>query len=237
MGLYLHVPVVKWLNYLLFHNIVLLCLITQTETQKQLILCVFSVGRVWLKGRAQNYQHAGMEDDYLPLYEVVNNDNKDNPANNSGYERLVNDANSVQEEYDLPQSDTSYVRYPAYSEIATEIQKLKQNSRHLKMVLLIGGVVMFMILIIIVCVFAGMWIRFGRNLAHVQKSYEQIDYVQRTLTKQIDVLNEAYHTLGSQGSFQNCSQETTACNFTYRSTLRSWMYCDTPNLQTHKTVS
>ena len=147
MDLYLHVQVViyKWLYYLLFHNIVLLCLITQTEIQKQLILCVFSVGRVWLKGRAQNYQHAGMEDDYLPLYEVVNNDNKDNRANNSGYERLVNDPNSVQEEYQLPQSDTSYVRYPAYSEIATEIQKLKQNSRHLKIIFLIGGVVMLMI--------------------------------------------------------------------------------------------
>ena len=155
-----------------------------------------------------------MEDDYLPLYEVVDDDNKDNPANNSGYERLVNDANSVQEEYQLPQSDTSYVRYPAYSEIATEIQKLKQNSRHLKMIFLIGGVVMFMILIITICIFAGIWIRFGRNLAHVQKS-----------------------TLGSQGSFRNCSQETTTCNFTFRSTLQSWLYCDTPKLQTHKTVS
>ena len=195
-----------------------------------------------------------MEDDYLPLYEVVDNDNKDNPANNSAYERLINDANSAQEEYELPQSDTSYVRYPAYSEIATEIQKLKQNSRHLKMIFLIGGVIMFMILIIIVCIFAGMWIRFGRNLAHVQKSIieekgdkhpehdqgnltEWVDYVQRTLTKQIDVLREAYRALGSQKSFQNCSQETTACNFTYRSSLRSWLYCDTPNLQTHKTVS
>ena len=137
-----------------------------------------------------------MEDDYLPLYEVVDDDNTDNPngiANNSAYERLVNDANSVQEEYQLPQSDTSYVRYPAYSEIATEIQKLKQNSRHLKMIFLIGGVVMFMILIITICIFAGMWIRFGRNLTHVQKS-----------------------TLGSQGSFRKCSQETTACNFTAR---------------------
>ena len=196
-----------------------------------------------------------MEDDYLPLYEVVDNDNKDNPAINSAYERLVNDANSVQEEYELPQSDTSYVRYPAYSEIATEIQKLKQNSRHLKMIFLIGGVVMFMILIIIVCIFAGMWIRFGRNFAQVQKSIikekgdkhpehdqgnltEWVDYLQRTLTKQIDVLREAHHALGSQGSFQNCSQETTACNFTYHSSiLRRWLYCDTPNLQTHKTVS
>ena len=111
-----------------------------------------------------------MEDDYLPLYEVVDDDNKDNPASNSGYERLVNDPNSVQEEYQLPQSDTSYVRYPAYSEIAAEVQTLKRNSRHLKMIFLIGGVVMFMILMIIVCIFAGMWIRFGRYLAHVQNS-------------------------------------------------------------------
>ena len=44
---------------------------------------------------------------------------------------------------------------------------LKRNSRHLKMIFLIGGVV---ILMIIVCMFAGMWIRFGRNLAHVQNS-------------------------------------------------------------------
>ena len=184
---------------------------------------------------------ASMEDDHLPLYEVVDRDKSDhshkNIAESGGYERLTNDVNSVQEEYQLLQSDTSYVRYPACSKTATEIQKLKRNSRHLKIVFLIGGVVMLMILIIIVCIFAGMWIRFGRNLAHMQKRYEQIDYVQRTLTKQIDVLSEAYHTLGSQGSFQNCSQETTACNFTYRSTLRSWIYCDTPNLQTHKTVS
>ena len=221
-----------------------------------------------------------MEDDYLPLYEVVNHDNKDNPngiANNSAYERLINDANSVQEEYQVPQSDTSYVRYPAYSEIATEIQKLKRNSQHLKMIFLIGGVVMFMILIITVCVFAGMWIRFGRNLAHVQNSLvkemdnnvmhgnsntkypendqgnlteqinhvqrtlmEQIEHVQRNLTEQIDVLSEANRALGFQGNFQNCSQETTACNFMYYNyssiDSRTWLYCDTPNLQTNKRV-
>ena len=207
---------------------------------------------------------AGMEDDYLPLYEVVDHANKDNPngiANNSGYERLINDANSVQEEYQLPQSDTSYVRYPAYSETATEIQELKRNSRYLKMIFLIGGVVIFMILMITVCIFAGIWIRFGRNLAHVQKSLikemdnvnmhgdlypkndqgnlsERINHVQRTLTEQIDVLNEAYHALVfSQERFRNCSQENTTCNFKYYSSnSRTWLYCDTPTLQTNERV-
>ena len=221
-----------------------------------------------------------MEDDYLPLYEVVDHDKKDHPisiANNSGYKRLINDANSVQDEYQLPQSNTRYIHYPAYSEIATEIQTLKRKSRHLKMIFSIGGVVMFMILIIIVCIFAGIWIKFGRNLAHVQKSLieemdnnvmhgdsntkqlehdqgnlteridhvqtmltEKIDDVQRALTKQLDVLGEVYRALGSQGSFQNCSQETTACNFTYYSTSldsHRWLYCNTPHLQTHKRVS
>ena len=70
-----------------------------------------------------------MEDNHLPLYEVVNQDKSDhshkNIAESGGYERLTNDANSVQEEYQLLQSDSSYVHYPAYSETATEIQKLK----------------------------------------------------------------------------------------------------------------
>ena len=218
-----------------------------------------------------------MEDDYLPLYEVVDHANKDNPngiAKNSAYERLLKDANSAEEEYQLPQSDTSYVRYPAYSETATEIQKLKQNSRHLKMTFLIGGVVMFMILIITICIFAGMWIRFGRNLAHMQIKemdnnvmhgnsntkhpendqgnlteqinhvqrtlMEQIEHVQRNLTEQIDVLSEANRAPGFQGNFQNCSQETTACNFTYYNyssmDSRTWLYCNTPNLQINKRV-
>ena len=217
-----------------------------------------------------------MEDEYLPLYEVVDQEKKDHPsssmANNSGYEKLINDANSVQEEYQLPRSDTSYVRYPAYSEIATQIQTLKRNSWHLKIIFSIGGVVMLMILIVIVCVFAGMWIRFGRNLAHVQKGlikemdnnvnsntkhpeYDQgnlteridhvqrtlmeIDHVQRNLIKQIDILSEVYRALGFQGSFQNCSQETTTCNFTYHSNSsdsHTWLYCDTSNLQTNKRV-
>jgi hypothetical protein len=210
-----------------------------------------------------------MEDDYLPLYEVVDQDKNDHSDNNmaksSRYERLIvndNDANSVQEEYQLPQSDTRYVQYPAYTEIATEIQMLKRKSRHLKMLFSIGGVVMFMILIITVCIFGTTWVGFRRNLAHVQKSLneemdntqgdlntentehdqrnltEWIDHVQSTLTKQIDILSEAYRVLGSQGSFQNCSQETTTCNFIYYSAdSKSWLYCDTPNLQIHKTVS
>ena len=79
-----------------------------------------------------------MEDDHLPLYEVIDQDKSDyshkNIAESGGYERLTDDVNSVQEEYQLLQSDTSYVRYPACSETATEIQKLKQNSRHMKMI-------------------------------------------------------------------------------------------------------
>ena len=58
---------------------------------------------------------------------------------------------------------------------------------------------MFMILIITVCIFAGTWIKFGRNLARVQKSLiEETDNVhgdsntkhpehdQRNLTEGID---------------------------------------------------
>ena len=114
---------------------------------------------------------------------------------------------------------------------------------------------MLMILMIIVCIFAGMWIRFGRNLAHVQNSLikemdnivmhgdSNIKHLKRNQTEQInhvtekiDVLSEAYRALGLRGNFQNCSQETTACNFTYYSFLRRWLYCDTPNLQTNKRV-
>ena len=32
---------------------------------------------------------AGMEDDYLPLYEVVDHENPNGIANNSAYERLI----------------------------------------------------------------------------------------------------------------------------------------------------
>jgi hypothetical protein len=227
-----------------------------------------TIGKVWLIGIAKA---ASMEDDYLPLYEVVDQDKNDHSDNNimaksSGYERLIvndNDANSVQEEYQLPQSDTRYVKHQACSEIATEIQTLKRKSRHLKMLFSIGGVVVFTTLIITLCIFGTMWVRFGRNLAYVQKSLveemennimqgdsntentehdqrnliEWIDHVQSTLTKQIDILSEAYHALGSQG-FQNCSQETTTCNFTYYSAYSdSWLYCDTPHLQIHKRVS
>ena len=219
-----------------------------------------------------------MEDDYLPLYEVVDHDKNKEPSNvtkSSGYEKLIvkDHANSVQKEYQLPQSDTSYVHYSAYSEIATEIQTLKRNSRHLKMLFSIGGIVMFVLLIIVVCIFTATWIRFSRNLAHVQKSLieevdnvqgdsntkhtehdqrnltEQINHVQRTLmeqidhvhesvTKRVDILSEAFHNLHSHGSFQNCSQETTTCNFIHNSAgSGSWLYCDTPNLQMQKRVS
>ena len=219
-----------------------------------------------------------MEDDYLPLYEVVEHDkNKDhtNIAKSSGYEKLIvkDHANSVQEEYQLPQSDTGYVHYPAYSEIATEIQTLKRNSRHLKMFFSIGGIVIFVVLIIVMCIFTVTWIRFGRNLAHVQKSLieevdnvqeasntkhtehdqrnltekiddvqttltEQIDQVHKTLTKKIDILNEAYRTLDPHGGFQNCSLETTTCNFRHNSAdSDSWLYCNTPNLQMIKRAS
>ena len=211
-----------------------------------------------------------MDDDYLLLYEVVDHDkNEDhsNIAKSSGYERLIvkDHSNSVQEEYQLPQSDTRYTHYSAYSEIATKIQTLKRNSQHLKMLFSIGGTIMFVVLIIVTCIFTATWIRFGRNLAHVQKSLieevdehtehdqtnlteqidrvqrtltEQIDHVHKTLTKQVDILNEAYRTLDSHGRFQNCSQETTTCNFRYTSAgSGSWLYCDTPNLQMHKKAS
>lgn len=177
-----------------------------------------------------------MEDDYLPLYEVVDydkdNDHSSNAAKSRGYEKLIGKdsvVDGVQEEYQLPQSEARYVPYETYSEVATEIQTLKRNSRHVKTVFSIGGIIMFILVIIIVCISAVMWIRFGKNLVNVQKSLIE------------DVNNVQEHSNAKQPehdwSFQNCSQETTVCNFTKNpSGSGSWLYCDTPRLKTDKRV-
>lgn len=174
-----------------------------------------------------------MEDDYLPLYEVVdhqqNKDQSNKAAGNIGYEKLIvkddDSANGEQEEYQLPLSDSRYVHYEAYSEIATEINTLKRNSRHLKTVFSIGGIIMFILLIITVCILTAMCIRFGRNLTHVQKS----------LADKADNQQGQWNT---KSSFQNCSQETAVCNFINSpSGSGTWLYCDTTKLRLHTAVS
>ena len=181
-----------------------------------------------------------MEDDYLQLYEVVDHEeNKDhsNVDKSSGYQKLMvteDHANSVQDEYDLPQSDTRYVHYQAYSELPLEIQSLKQNFRRSKMYFFIGGIIIFVLLIIVTCTFTAVWMRFSRNLVHAQNSLlEQIhDVLEGSSTEQTD--HDQHNMLDYHGSLRNCSQESTSCNF--KSNSSDWLYCDTPNLRMHKKV-
>ena len=181
-----------------------------------------------------------MEEDYLPLYEIVDHNENENHSSvdkSSGYQKLMateDHTNSVQEEYQLPQSHTGYVHY---SEVSNEIQSLKQSSRRLKIFFSIGGITMFVLLILVVCTFTALWMRFGRNLAQVQKSlYEQLHNEQEGSTTEHTDYDQ--RILDYHGSFRNCSQENTSCNFrSTSSNLDNWLYCDTPNLQMHKEVT
>ena len=172
-----------------------------------------------------------MEEDCLPLYEVVDNEVEDNlnKGTKSEYEKLTAmNTDSIQEEYQLPHSDSRYIHYSEHSEVTTETKSIKRTLRRSQVLFTVGGVITLMLLVAVVCIFIATEVRFGRNLAHLQKG----------LTEQIDALNEAYRTRDSHGSFHNCSEETASCDLISEpSYTRSWLYCNTPNLYMHKKVS
>ena len=192
-------------------------------------------GTFRLKGIA-----VSMEEDYLPLYEIVDHNENENHSSvnkSSGYQKLMateDHTNSMQEEYQLPQSYTGYIDY---SEVSNESQSLKRSLRCLKIFFSIGGITIFVLLILVVCTFTATWMRFGRNLAQVQKKlHEQLHNEQKGSTT--EHTDHDQRMLDYHGSFRNCSQENTSCNFRSNSSdLDSWLYCDTPNLQMHKEVT
>ena len=206
-----------------------------------------------------------MEEDYLSLYEAVDqeaNQNDQSKGLNSEYELLkVNDHTvSEQEQYQLLHADAKYVHYREYSDVATKLKMLKRTFKYWKRFAIVGVIVVTVLLITVVCVLVGTWVQFGGNLATVQKSLtekvdhvqqgssmEHINYLQRnltdminmqkSLTEQIDALNVTYHSLKYDEIFRNCSQETESCNFRHEPSNNNWFYCDTPNIKLNKKVN
>ena len=172
-----------------------------------------------------------MDEEYLPLYEVVDHSDQVNTAQDSRnkYEKLNAADTCVQEEYQQPHSSTRYDQYLEDSETITEILLMKRNLKCIKLVFVTTGLVALVFVVATVVTITAVSTSFAKHTAATFSSLvEQVD----ALNLDVDGLTNSHQAVNT---FENCSQEITSCNFTSLNSDTLW-YCDTRKLYIHKEV-